>query len=146
MSLKKNTLKIGIVMVVVYFEDCLVVGCQKGIEDLINCQDPKSRISVNGSLMYLLGIPICWRSKAHKGVTLFSNEAECVAMSEVVKEIRFIFYLLTSMFIKVKLPTIVRCDNVGAIFMAENLRSGVCTRHADTRCHFVREHIVDDFI
>jgi hypothetical protein len=53
---------------------------------------------------------------------------------------------LRSMFIEVKLPIIVRCDNVGAIFMAENLSSGVCTRHVDTRYHFVREHIVDEFI
>ena len=96
--------------------------------------------------MYLLGVPICWRSKAQKGVTLSSSNAEYVAMSEAVKEIRFIFYLLRSMFIEVKLPIIVRCDNVGAIFMAENSSSGVRTRHVDTRYHFVREHIVDEFI
>jgi hypothetical protein len=66
-------------------------------------------------------------------------------MSEAVKEIRFIYYLLRSMFIEVKLPIIVRCDNMGAIFMAKNLSSGVCTRHVDTRYHFVWEHVVDDF-
>ena len=108
--------------------------------------DPESRISVTGFIMYLLGVPICWRSKAQKGVTLSSSKAEYVAMLEAVKEIRFIFYLLRSMFIEVKLPIIVRCDNVGAIFMAKNSSSGVRTRHVDTRYHFVREHIVDDFI
>jgi hypothetical protein len=87
--------------------------------------------------VYLLGVPICWRSKAQKGVTLSSSDAEYVAMSEAVKEIRFIFFLLRSMFIKVNLPIMVRWDNVGAIFMAENLSSGVCTRHVDTRYHFV---------
>jgi hypothetical protein len=30
-------------------------------------------------------------------VTLFSSEAEYVAMSEAVKEIRFIYYLLSGM-------------------------------------------------
>ena len=75
-----------------------------------------------------------------------SNCAEYVGMSEAVKEIRFIFYLLTSMFIKVKLPTIVGCDNVGAIFMVENLSSGVCKRHVNTRHYFLYKHIVDDFI
>jgi phenolic acid decarboxylase len=29
--------------------------------------------------------------------------------------------------------------------LAENSSSGVCTRHVDTRYHFVCEHIVDDF-
>jgi hypothetical protein len=108
--------------------------------------DPESRISVTGFIMYLLGVPICWRSKAQKGVTLSSSEAEYVAMLESVKEIRFIYYLLRSILIEVKLPIIVRCDNVGAIFMAENLSSGVCTWHVNTRYHFVREHIVDEFI
>jgi hypothetical protein len=31
----------------------------------------------------------------------------------------------------VKLPIVVRCDNVDAIFMAENSSSGVHTRHVD---------------
>jgi hypothetical protein len=67
-------------------------------------------------------------------------------MSEAVKEINFIIYLLSSMFIEVNLSIIVRCDNVGAIFNAKNLSSGVCTRHVETRYHFVREHCIDDFI
>jgi hypothetical protein len=37
----------------------------------------------------------------------------------------------------VKLPIVVRCNNDGAIFMFENLSSGVCTRHVDTRYHFI---------
>ena len=108
--------------------------------------DPENRISVTGFIIYLLGAPICWRSKGQKGVTLSSREAEYVAMSEAVKEIRFIFYLLKGMGVEVKLPIIVRCDNVGAIFMAENSSSGVRTRHVDTRYHFVREHVEDGFI
>jgi hypothetical protein len=67
-------------------------------------------------------------------------------MLEAVKEIRFIYFLLRSMFIEVKLPIIVRCDNVEAIFMTVNSSSGDCTQHVNTRYCFVREHIVDDFI
>jgi hypothetical protein len=37
----------------------------------------------------------------------------------------------------VKLPIAVRCDNVGGMFMAKNSSSGVCTRHVDTRYHFI---------
>jgi hypothetical protein len=69
-----------------------------------------------------------------------------VAISEAVKEIRFIYYLLESIGMNVKLPIVVRCNNVGAIFMAENSSSGVCTRHVDTRYHFICEHIEDGFI
>ena len=40
-----------------------------------------------------------------------SSEAEYVAMSEPVKEIRFMYCLLESLEISVKLPIIVRTDN-----------------------------------
>ena len=108
--------------------------------------DTENRISITGFIIYLLGVPICWRSKGQKGVTLSSSEAEYVAMSEAVKEIRFVYYLLVSLGIAVKLPIIVRTDNIGAIFMAENASSGVRTRHIDTRYHFIREHLEDGFI
>jgi hypothetical protein len=85
-----------------------------------------------------LGVPICWRSKGQKGVTLSSIEAEYVGMSEAVKEIRFVYYLLKSLGILVNLPIVVRLDNIGAIFMAENASSGVYTRHIDTRNHFIK--------
>jgi hypothetical protein len=108
--------------------------------------NPENRISVTGFIIYLLGAPICWRSKGQKGVTLSSSEAKYVAMSEAVKEIRFIYFLLKGMRVDVKLPIIVRCDNVGAIFMDENSSSGIRTRHIDTRYHFVCEHVDDGLI
>lgn len=48
-----------------------------------------------------------------------------MAISEAVKEIRLIYYLLESAGIKIEHPIAVRCDNAGAIFMAENLSSRV---------------------
>jgi hypothetical protein len=48
--------------------------------------------------------------------------------------------------VDVKLLIVVRCDNVSAIFMAENSSSGLRTRHIDTRYHFVREHVKDGLI
>jgi hypothetical protein len=58
---------------------------------------------------------------AQKGVTLSSSEAEYVALSEAVKEIRFIFYLLRSTFIE-KLPIIVRWKNVVAVFIGREFK------------------------
>jgi hypothetical protein len=44
------------------------------------------------------------------------------------------------------LPILVKTDNVGAMFMAQNASSGVRTRHVDTRYHFVRENLEDGII
>jgi hypothetical protein len=107
--------------------------------------DPETRISVTGFVIYLLDVPVCWRSKSQKGVTLSSTEAEYVAISEAVKEVKFIYYLLCDFHIKVNLPIIIKTDNIGAIFMAENSSTGVRTRHVDTHYHFIREFIEDGF-
>jgi hypothetical protein len=69
----------------------------------------------------LLGTTIYSRPKGQKGVTLFSSEAKYVAMSEVVKVIMLVYYLLLSLEISAKLPIIMRTNNIGAIFMAEIL-------------------------
>ena len=69
-----------------------------------------------------------------------------MALSEAAKEIKFVYYILESLGIAVKLPIVVRVDKVGAIFMAENVSTSIRTRHVDTRYHFVREMIEDGFI
>jgi hypothetical protein len=72
-----------------------------------------------------MNVPICWRSKSQKGVTLLSTEAEYVAISEAVKE--FVYYLLSDIHIKVNLPIVVKTDNIGAIFMSEYASTGFRT-------------------
>jgi hypothetical protein len=101
---------------------------------------------MTGFIIYLLNVPICWHSKSQKGVTSLSTEAKYVAISEAVKELKFIYYLLSDLHIKVNLPIVVKMDNIGAIFMSENASTGFRTRHVDTRYHFVREFIEDGFI
>jgi hypothetical protein len=93
-----------------------------------------------------LGTPNYCRSKGQKGFTLFRSEAEYVAMSEAVKEIRFVYYLLVSLGISVKLPIIVRTDNICCNIHVRKsfLRSSYQTY--DSRNHFIREHVEDSFI
>ena len=108
--------------------------------------DPESRRSVSGFILYVKGVPISWRSKAQRSVTLSSSEAEWVALSEAVKEIMFVVQLLESMKIKVKLPVTVRVDNVGAIFMSKNISTSSRTKHVDIRTKYVNEYVEDGII
>ena len=87
-----------------------------------------------------------WKSKAQKGVTLSSSEAEFVALSEAVKEVLFVLRLLNSMGIKVELPIKVMVDNKGAIFMANNVAISQRTKHIDTRSKFVTQYILEGII
>ena len=54
--------------------------------------------------------------------------------------------LLKSMIIEVKLPITLRLDNVGAIFIYENVTMSNRTKHVDTRYRFVNESVEDGFI
>jgi hypothetical protein len=108
--------------------------------------DTETRISVGGFIIFLLGVPILWKSKAQRAVTLSSSEAEFVSLSEAAKEIKFVVQILESMGIVVEIPIIVRVDNVGAIFMSENASTSSRTRHVDIRYHFVREYVEEGFI
>jgi hypothetical protein len=76
-------------------------------------------------------------------MTLSSKDAEFVVLSEGAKDVKFAVQILLSMGIPVKLPVIVRVDNVGAIFMTENVTTSTRTRHVDVRYHFVREFVED---
>ena len=99
--------------------------------------DKKTRISVGGFVLFVCGVPVLWRSRAQRSVTLSSAEAEYIALSEAAKEIRFVHQLLTGMGFHIEIPIVIRVDNIGAIFMAENPSTNGRTRHVDVRYHFV---------
>ena len=79
-------------------------------------------------------------------MTLSSSEVEYVALSEAAKEIKFVAQLLESMGIKVKKPIVVRVDNIGASFMAENVSTSQRTKHIDVRYKFVNEFVFAGFL
>ena len=85
--------------------------------------DKETRISVYGYIVFFCGMPIAWKSKSMKSVVLLTTEAEYVTVSEVVKEIKFLYQLLLSMGVQVPLPIKIKVDNMGTIWLANN--SGV---------------------
>ena len=50
------------------------------------------------------------------------------------------------MILEVNLPITARVDNVGAIFMSENVTTSNRTKHVDTIYSFVNEFLEDGFI
>lgn len=67
-------------------------------------------------------------------------------MSEAVKEIRFIYFILNDIRIEVESPNVVKTVNVGTLFMSQNFLTGVRSRHVDTRFHFIRENVEDGIV
>jgi hypothetical protein len=108
--------------------------------------DPVTRRSVTGYVIYVHGVPVVWRSKAQQSITLSSTEAEWFALSEGVKEIRFLTQLCESMQIQVVRPVTVRVDNTAAIYMSSNVTTTSQTCHVDVRTKYVREYVEDGVI
>ena len=101
----------------------------KALGDSDFASDKETRISVFGYIIYFCGIPIAWRSKGMKSVVLSATEAEYMALSEVVKEMKFIVQLLQTMNIEVELPITVHVDNVGEIWLSNNRTTSDRTKH-----------------
>jgi hypothetical protein len=55
----------------------------------------------------------------------------------------FVLQLLESMHIKVELPITVRVDNIGAIWMSQNVNTSSCTKHVDICTKYVNEYCKD---
>ncbi len=108
--------------------------------------DSNTSQSISGFIYYICQVPISWRSKAQQSVTLSSSEAEWVALPEAVKEVMLISQLLMSVKIHMQSPTIVHVDNVGAIFMAQNITTTSHTKHVDIRYKFVNEYVPDGVV
>ena len=102
--------------------------------------------SVSGYIVYVHGVPVVWKSKAQQSVTLSSIEAEWFALSEAVKEVRFLLQLCESMQIQTQLPGIVRVDDTAAIYMSQNITTTTRTKHTDMRTKFVKEFCEDGMI
>ena len=72
-----------------------------------------------------------------RSVVLSATEAEYMALSEVVKELKFIVQLVQTMNVNVELPITVHVDNVGAIWLSNNKTTSDRTKLLDIRNSFV---------
>ena len=103
--------------------------------------DKDTRLSVCGYGIYLFDCLISWKSRAMRTHALSSTEAEYIAVSEVLCEILFVRQILEFIGIEIEYPIIIHCDNVGAIFLANNAKVSSRTKHIELKTHFIREYI-----
>jgi hypothetical protein len=98
------------------------------------------RKSTGGHVTIYNGRPISWQSKKQKTIALSSTEAEYYALGEAVREAIFMkqwfkFYCGKDIQIHVK------CDNQGALHIADHTTNHNRTKHIDIQHFFVREFV-----
>ncbi len=99
------------------------------------------RKSISGCLFTLAGSPISWQAKKQTTVAQSTVEAEYAAMAHAAKELIWLRYLLRDLNMSKYEPSILFCDNQGAISLAKNPTHHAKTKHVDIQLHFIRDHI-----
>ena len=106
------------------------------------------RHSISGFAFFVgIGV-VSWSSKKQPIIILSSTEAEYVALTHSSKDIIWIHKLLTefSSILPFTLPTVLFCDNQGAIRLSKDSTFHGRTKHIDVHFHFIRQTVSQNHI
>ena len=104
--------------------------------------DRESRKSTSGYLFTLAGGAISWRSKLQTGTAQCTLESEYTALSHAIRELLWLRILMVDILGKgIFVPTVLYCDNQGAISFCKHGAVSDNTEHIDVKYHFIREHV-----
>jgi hypothetical protein len=101
----------------------------------------KDRRSVSGFVWVYGDCLIDWGSKKQQCVALSSTEAEYMALTTCIQSGIALRSLADQLGLIVPSPTIVRCDNEGAISLSSELSHQSRAKHIDIKYHFIRSHV-----
>ena len=110
-----------------------------GYSDSDWASDKDTRRSVTAYVYTLGGAAVSWSSRLQPTVALSSSESEYMAVASATQEAIHLRRLLGSLGFNQGNPTVLYCDNQGAIAMADNPIMHKRTKHIDIRHHFIRE-------
>ena len=94
----------------------------------------------------MYGNCIYWKSKKQNIITKSSTEAEYVAFSLCVSEIKLIRELLKDFEIEIKKPICIHEDNAGAISISKYGNLTKNSKYIETHYHFVNENYLEGII
>lgn len=103
--------------------------------------DPNTRRSTTGYLFKMNGGAISWKSRLQPTVSLSSTEAEYRATTEAGQEIAWLRNLLDFLKIRHPTPTVLCCDNQGAVDMTKKTVFHGRTKHIEVQYHWIREQV-----
>jgi hypothetical protein len=86
---------------------------------------------------------VTWSSKKQPIVALSSTEAEYIAQTHATKELIWLRTFLGELTTPFSEPTILHCDNQGAIALSKDNKFHARTKHIDIHYHFIHEAVED---
>ena len=137
-----------------YYTKELKLRYEKNLNaDILDCcvdadwaGDVVDRKSTTGYVIRMYGNSIYWKSKKQNIVTKSSTEAEYVALSVCVSEIKLIRELLKEFELEFKEPIRIYEDNAGAISISKFGNLTKNSKYIETHYHFVNENYLEGII
>lgn len=100
--------------------------------------------STSGYVFKLFGHTVSWASRKQATVSLSSTEAEYVALTEAICELKWIRKLLAELEIDCAEPVVVFEDNQSCIKIADEPKERKRMKHLNIKYHFIREAIANN--
>jgi hypothetical protein len=107
--------------------------------DFNTCPDTSK--SNSGQVFLLAGAAVEWKSKKQPIVAQSTTEAEYVAMADATRNIMWLRELMEELGEPQEGPTVLKCDNMSAIALANDPVHHERTKHIRRRFHFIRDAI-----
>lgn len=101
--------------------------------------DKDQRRSTTGYVFLMNGCPVSWTSRLQSTSALSTCEAEYMALSDAMCETLWLRRMLISLDVRMDEPTVVFCDNKGAIELSSNPTFHKKSKHIETKFHRIRQ-------
>ena len=98
----------------------------------------EDRKSTSGMTLFIGENIVSWKTRKQKSVALSTSEAEYMALSECVREVRWMRELLRELGLFTASPTCIEEDNSGAIAWSASEKTA---KHVSIRYHFVQDMV-----
>lgn len=102
-------------------------------------RDKSTRRSRSGVLLTVNDNPILWTSKLQKATALSTTEAEFAALSDTVREVKWMRSVLEDIGFHIPSPSVIHQDNLGTITWTEQVQGLRKVKHIGIKYHYVRE-------
>ncbi|KAH9769620.1 hypothetical protein KPL71_012083 [Citrus sinensis] len=120
--------------------------CQvSGFVDSDFAADIDKRRSITRYVFILNGGAVSWKASLQSVVALSTTEAEYIALTEAVKEAKWLSGLVYEFGLKQD-SVCIGCDSSSAIQLNKNPKYHERTKHIDVRLHFIRDEIANGVV